>query len=55
MPRVLTPHEFETWLQPDPEKAAELLAPSQAAFKFWKVDPAVGNVRNNGCELVNPL
>lgn len=55
MPRVLTPDEFETWLQPDPDKAGELLAPSQATFKFWKVDPAVGNVRNNHCDLINPL
>jgi putative SOS response-associated peptidase YedK len=55
MPRVLVPDEFETWLQPDPERAAKLLTPSTATFKFWKVDPAVGNVRNNYRELVNPL
>jgi len=55
MPRVLVASEFDTWLQPDPEKAATLLTPSTAAFKFWKVDAAVGNVRNNNSKLIDPL
>ena len=55
MPRAVVGEEIDQWLSDDIDAAAELLAPSTAEFEFWKVSRAVGNVRNNAPELVEPL
>ena len=55
MPRVLQPDEFAGWIEGDAEQAKSLLPVSQAEFEYWPVDKRVGNVRNNGPELIEPL
>lgn len=58
-PVVLAPDAARQWLEPDlPAKQAELLARLHAvpaeAFSWHAVDPAVGNVRNEGRQLIEP-
>lgn len=59
MPLVVPRHAWSTWLdvkRTAPEEAGELLVPP--ADDFWKavpVDRAVGNVRNQGPSLVEPV
>lgn len=53
MPVILHPHDYETWMRADYKKAAELMKPFPAAdMHAWPVKPDVGNVRNNGRELI---
>lgn len=59
-PVVLTPELAREWLDPATSKArAEQMALHQgepaAAFEWFKVDPAVGNVRKQGPELIRPI
>jgi putative SOS response-associated peptidase YedK len=56
MPLILPPTMFADWLHGTPDDAmaiAQSVAP--APLVFHKVDRAVGNVRNNGPRLVDPL
>jgi putative SOS response-associated peptidase YedK len=56
MPVILAPADQEAWLDPGNRKAAELLRPCPAeAMEAYPVGPAVGNPRNEGPELVEPL
>jgi putative SOS response-associated peptidase YedK len=57
MPLVLPPDRWADWLGEGSERTpAELLAPTPAAIvgalEIRPVGPAVGNVRNNGAELI---
>ncbi|MCW2567618.1 MAG: uncharacterized protein JWN54_1715 [Mycobacterium sp.] len=57
MPLVLPPDRWATWLGEGPERSpADLLAPTPAemvgALEIRPVGPEVGNVRNNGADLV---
>lgn len=53
MPVILAPDEFQTWLKGD---AASVLKPcNDNLLSAHKVAAAVGNVRNNGPELIEPL
>lgn len=59
-PLVLPPDFARTWLNPDtsPEEAqhiAEQLALPAEAFEWYLVDKAVGNVRNQGPQLIEPI
>jgi putative SOS response-associated peptidase YedK len=59
-PVVLTPELAREWLDPATSKArAEQMALHQGepatAFEWFKVDPAVGNVRKQGPELIRPI
>jgi putative SOS response-associated peptidase YedK len=58
MPVILAPRDYERWLLPgDPERLpVDLLRPWPAEeTTAWKVDPAVGNVRNNEPALCDPV
>ena len=53
MPVILTPEEFEIWLKGD--AASVLKACNDNLLTAHKVGAAVGNVRNNGPELLEPV
>ena len=58
-PVVLTPELAREWLDPaTPKERAEQMVLHQGepaeAFEWFKVGTAVGNVRNNGPELIAP-
>jgi putative SOS response-associated peptidase YedK len=59
MPMVVARDRWADWLDPgrtDPEEARGLLMPAGAAgLAHHPVSPEVGNVRNNGPELIEPL
>jgi hypothetical protein len=56
---ILAENDWPKWLGEEPASEQELLAllkprPDQA-LKIWPVDKMVGNVRNNGPQLVLPV
>jgi putative SOS response-associated peptidase YedK len=55
-PLLVPPEAWERWLDPSVEDPGqELLTPgTPGVLDAWPVSPAVGNVRNNGPELVEP-
>jgi putative SOS response-associated peptidase YedK len=53
MPLLVRPEEWPAWLGPD-RVGVGLLTPA-TDLRAWPVSTAVGNVRNNGPELVRPL
>jgi putative SOS response-associated peptidase YedK len=58
MPVILKPADYSRWLNTeDPHRLPlDLLRPYEAEqMKAWKVGQGVGNVRNNGPELCEPL
>jgi putative SOS response-associated peptidase YedK len=59
MPVILAPEAWDAWLDPDNhdiEQLAALLKPApEELLMLWPVDPAVGNIRNNRPELLEPL
>jgi hypothetical protein len=52
MPLVLEESQFEVWMRESPERAAEMMKPYSGAIEVWQVSSAVGNVKNNGPELM---
>ncbi|MCD5990114.1 SOS response-associated peptidase family protein [Pseudomonas sp. CDFA 553] len=59
-PLVLTPEHANEWLDPelDPDRAreiAETLCRPTEDFEWFPVDRAIGNVRNQGPDLIVPL
>ena len=58
MPVILAPENYERWMAPaEPSHLpVDLLRPYPAEeMKAWKVSAAVGNVRNNRPELIEPI
>ncbi len=59
MPVVLEPEVLDEWLDPDnrdkPELESLLVAPPAGTIVHRPVGRAVGNVRNDGPELIEPL
>ncbi|RFU38442.1 SOS response-associated peptidase [Actinomadura logoneensis] len=59
MPMVVTPDRWDAWLDPDltaPEEIRGLLTPAMAGtMDAYPVATLVGNVRNNGPRLIEPL
>ncbi|KQV23803.1 MULTISPECIES: SOS response-associated peptidase [unclassified Kitasatospora] len=59
MPLFLDPESFDAWLDPalsDPDELRGLLVPPPpGALLARPIGPAVGNIRNNGPELLRPL
>jgi putative SOS response-associated peptidase YedK len=58
MPVIIPERYYDRWLQPgDPEQPPiDLLRPFDAdKMTAWKVDPQVGNVRNDTPELIEPV
>lgn len=58
-PVTLSPEFAKEWLDPaTPQYRAELLGLQQGepteAFEWFKVDRAIGNVRNQGRDLIMP-
>jgi putative SOS response-associated peptidase YedK len=54
-PAVLNPEVWDRWLDranPDRAGLEKLLRPPAGVLQHWKVDPAVGSVRNNSPELI---
>lgn len=48
--------QFRTWLDGEPKQAAELMRPCDpAAIEAFRVDPKVGNVRNDDPSLIEPI
>ena len=59
MPVILVEIDWSKWLGEEPASKQELLAllkpcPDEA-LKIWAVDRMVGNVRNNGSQLILPV
>jgi putative SOS response-associated peptidase YedK len=59
MPVILDETEWPQWLGEEPATENELLAmlkpcPDEA-LKIWAVDKMVGNVKNNGAQLLMPV
>lgn len=56
MPLILPPTVFRDWLHGSADDAMDIAhAVPSAPLVFHKVDRAVGNVRNNGPELIDPV
>jgi putative SOS response-associated peptidase YedK len=59
MPVVLDAHDVETWLnvrEHEPDERVLLLRPSpQGTLSHYGVDKAVGSVKNDGPQLIEPL
>jgi putative SOS response-associated peptidase YedK len=59
MPMVVERERWDAWLDPDltdPEEVAGLLVPAMAGtMEAYPVSNLVGNVRNNGPSLIQPL
>jgi putative SOS response-associated peptidase YedK len=59
MPVILAVPDVETWLNVsvhDPDERAQLLRPAPSGtLSHYGVDAAVGSVRNDGPELINPV
>jgi putative SOS response-associated peptidase YedK len=58
MPVILAPRDVETWLNVsavEPAERAQLLRPApKGTISHYGVDKAVGSVKNDGPELINP-
>lgn len=54
-PQVLPAEAWEAWLRAPAAEAAALLQPAVTALRITPVGPAVGNPRNQGPSLVEPL
>ena len=59
MPVILAEKDWPKWLGEEPASEQDLLAllkPSpDEVLKIWPVDKMVGNVRNNGPQLILPV
>ena len=58
MPLMVEPEQWSTWLDPrsSPDDLLDLLVPAAPGrLEAYPVSAAVGNVRNNGPELLEPL
>jgi putative SOS response-associated peptidase YedK len=57
-PVILPEGEWPKWLGEEPAAEDELLAMlkpcANESLKMWPVDRMVGNVKNNGAELLTP-
>ncbi|MBW8486270.1 SOS response-associated peptidase [Actinomadura parmotrematis] len=58
MPMVVEPERWDAWLDPgltDADEVRGLLVPAMAGtMEAYPVSPAVGNVKNNGPQLIQP-
>lgn len=58
MPVILMPRDYERWLRRDEREQPplDLLRPYESPqMHAWRVDAAVGNVKNNAPELLQPV
>lgn len=54
MPVILEPSDWPTWLGEVDDDPAQLLRPSAAELRVWRVGTAVNNVRNDNAALLEP-
>jgi putative SOS response-associated peptidase YedK len=56
MPVIIPEKDYDRWLKADPDRPPiELLRPFEAdRMTAWKVDKAVGNVKNDSPDLIKP-
>ena len=55
MPVVLEPPDWPVWLGETEGPYHALMRPSPAGFRIWRVSAKVGNVRNDGAELLEEV
>lgn len=56
MPVIVPPEDYETWLMAPAEEALKLAEPFPSQLMHaWQVGKEVGNVRNQGVELAEPI
>jgi len=55
MPLVLEEGQFDDWMRGPTELAADMMKPYGGELEIWEVGAAVGNVRNNRPELMDPV
>ena len=57
MPVIIPERDYDRWLKADPDRPpVDLLRPFDAdKMTAWKVDRAVGNVKNDRPELIEPV
>ncbi len=55
MPVVLEEADWPLWLGETEADPADLIHPSVAAFRTWRVGTAVNNVRNDSAALLDPI
>ena len=56
MPVILAPEDWPAWLGEQPGDPATMLHPAPPGIlRIWPVDKRVGNVRNDGPELLEPM
>jgi len=56
MPVILEEEDWRTWLGEVPRDPLALLRPAaEGVLRVWPVSQAVGNVRNNGAALLEPI
>ena len=56
MPVIVPERDYDRWLRAEPDRPPiDLLRPFDAGkMTAWKVDKAVGNVKNDRPELIGP-
>jgi putative SOS response-associated peptidase YedK len=56
MPVIVEPENWPLWLGEGEGDPATLLRPApEDVLRFWPIDKKVGNVRNDGPELIEPI
>ncbi|GAB5483073.1 MAG: SOS response-associated peptidase [Parasphingorhabdus sp.] len=55
LPAILEPDQLDLWLTGEWDAARDLLTPYAGALNTAAISNAVGNVRNNGPELLKPI
>jgi putative SOS response-associated peptidase YedK len=55
MPLVIDESQFDDWMRGPPELAADMMKPYGGEVEIWQVGATVGNVCDNGPELMEPV
>jgi putative SOS response-associated peptidase YedK len=56
MPVILEQPDWSAWLGEEPADPAALLRPAaDGTLRLWQIDKRVGNVRNDGPDLLIPV
>ena len=58
MPVFIAPEDYNTWLDCHADNTADadrLIAQTAPDYEYYAVGTAVGNSRNEGAELIEPL
>jgi putative SOS response-associated peptidase YedK len=56
MPVIIEPQDWPLWLgEVEGDPASLLHAAPEDVLRVWRVGKAVGNVKNDGAELIEPI